>query len=113
VLSFSLAAVLGSSILGARTAGLVAEIVSWNVLVICVMLYLAQGGAILMYWYSRRAMPVFFRFFLNLLLVIVIFSPGINAVFLAVLALLGIAENWIPFRVPKTNGSSSTPGIGE
>ncbi|MDR1128283.1 MAG: hypothetical protein LBL20_03140 [Treponema sp.] len=117
VLSFSLAGVLVSRLLGAgpfaRTAVFFAELASWNILIICVMLYLAQGGAILAYWYSRRAMPPLFRFFLNLLLIIVIFSPGINVALLAVLALLGIAENWIPFRVSGTNGSPPTPGSGE
>jgi hypothetical protein len=117
VLSFSLAAVLAGSVLGrqpfAQTPALLLEIASWNTLVICVMLYLAQGGAILMHWYSRWIVPPFFRFILNFLFIIVIFSPGINAVFLAVLALLGIAENWVPFRVSGTNGSSSTPGNGE
>jgi hypothetical protein len=116
-LSFSLAGVLASLALGAgpfaRNAAFFAEIASWNVLVICVMLYLVQGGAILLYWYSRWVMPPFFRFFLNLLLIIVVFSPGLNVVLLAVLILLGIAENWIPLRVSGTNGSSSTPGVGE
>ncbi|MDR1353301.1 MAG: hypothetical protein LBK05_08465 [Treponema sp.] len=117
VLSFSLAGVLVFRLLGAglfaQTAAFLAELASWNILLICVMLYLAQGGAILAYWYSRRVMPPLFRFFLNLLLIIVIFSPGINMVLLAVLALLGIAENWIPFRVSGTNGSPPTPGSGE
>jgi hypothetical protein len=114
-LSFSLAALLVSRVAEpfARTAALFVEIASWNVLVICVMLYMAQGGAILLCWYSRRAMPPLFRFFLNFMLIIVIFSPGINAVFLAVLVLLGIAENWVPLRVPGRDGSSPTPGNGE
>jgi hypothetical protein len=117
VLSFSLAAVLAGRLLGerpvAQTAALFAEIVSWNILVICVMLYLAQGGAVLTYWYSRWVIPPFFRFLLNFLFIIVVFSPGINAVFLAALILLGIAENWLPLRVSGTNGSSPTPGSGE
>jgi uncharacterized membrane protein len=114
-LSFSLAALLISRLAEpfARTAALFVEIASWNVLVICVMLYTVQGGAILLYWYSRRAMPPLFRFFLNFMLIIVIFSPGINAVLLAALVLLGIAENWVPFRVSGTDGSSPTPGNGE
>ncbi|MDR2784452.1 MAG: hypothetical protein LBB83_00905 [Treponema sp.] len=117
VLSFSLAAVLAGRVWGersfAQTAALPVEIVSWNVLVICVMMYLVQGGAILVYWYSRWVIPPLFRFLLNFLFIIVIFSPGINVVFLAALILLGIAENWLPLRVSGTNGSSSTPGSGE
>jgi hypothetical protein len=115
VLSFSLAALLVSRAAKplAQTAALFVEIASWNVLAICVMLYLAQGIGIVTHWYSRRVMPPFFRFFLNFLLIIVIFSPGINAVLLAAVVLLGIAENWVPFRVSETNGSSPTPGNGE
>jgi hypothetical protein len=116
VLSFSLAAVLAGRLLGGRSfarAVLLVEIVSWNILVICVILYLAQGGAILTYWYSRWVIPPLFKFLLNFLFIIVIFSPGINAVFLAALILLGIAENWLPLRVSGTNGSSPTPGSGE
>jgi hypothetical protein len=117
VLSFSLAAILAGLLLqtlpSAPAAVQIVEIAAWNVLVICVMLYLVQGGGVLMYWYTRFLMPPLLRLLLNLALIIVIFSPGINAVFLAGLVLLGIAENWVPFRVPKTNGSSSTPGSGE
>jgi hypothetical protein len=87
------------------------EIAAWNVLVVCAMLYLAQGGGIAVYFLTRLALPPFMRLLVNILICILIFSPGINAVLLAGLILLGIAENWAPFRVPKTNGSSSTPGM--
>jgi hypothetical protein len=87
------------------------EIVAWNILVICGILYLAQGGGIVTYFLTHAAMPPLMRFFLNLLLIIMIFSPGINAVLLGALILLGIAENWVPFRAPKPQGPSSTPGM--
>jgi hypothetical protein len=45
------------------------------------------------------------------LVILLVFSPGINAAALGVLVLLGIAENWVPFRAPKPDGGSSTPGI--
>ncbi|MDR1419194.1 MAG: hypothetical protein LBI86_02350 [Treponema sp.] len=41
----------------------------------------------------------------------VILSPGINAFALALLALLGIAENWAPLRASGKSGSSPTPGM--
>ncbi|MDR1278219.1 MAG: YybS family protein [Treponema sp.] len=107
VLSLSLAVILGSRIFGIT----VLETVSWNVLIISVMLFLAQGGGIALYVLSRRAVPPMIRLFLNILLIVLIFSPGINALLLGVLVLLGIAENWVPFRAPKPDGSSSTPGI--
>jgi hypothetical protein len=87
------------------------EIAAWNVLVVCAMLYLAQGGGIAVYFLTRLALPPFMRLLVNVLICILVFSPGINAVLLAGLILLGIAENWGPFRVPKTNGPSSTPGM--
>ncbi|MDR1239517.1 MAG: YybS family protein [Treponema sp.] len=106
-LSFSLAAVLSF-----RIAGLSAvETLAWNILTLCVMLFLAQGGGIMLYILSRRAMSPLMRLFLNILIIMLIFSPGINAVALGVLVLLGIAENWVPFRAPKPDGSSSTPGM--
>jgi hypothetical protein len=107
VMSFSLAAVLG-----ARIGGLsIAENLAWNVLVMCAILFLAQGGGIVLYTLGRRAMPPMLRLVLNIAVIMLIFSPGINAVALGVLILLGIAENWAPFRASKPDGSSSTPGM--
>jgi hypothetical protein len=109
VLSFSLLAVLA----GMRFRISTLEIAGWNVLVICSILYLTQGGGIAIFFLTRVAISPMMRFFLNLMICVVILSPGINAVALGVLLLLGIAENWVPFRAPKTNGPSSTPGMGE
>lgn len=106
-LSFSLAAVL----LG-RLSGLgFLEIAGWNILILCGALYLAQGGGIALYLFARAPLPAGFRFLVNILVVVILFSPGINAAALGVLILLGIAENWVPFRVPKSDGPSSTPRV--
>jgi hypothetical protein len=105
-LSFSLAGVLGSRLLGLSAA----ETAAWNALIVCAMLFLAQGGGIVLYLIGRRAMPPVLRLFLGVLAAALVFSPGINAMALGVLILLGIAENWVPFRAPKSDGSSSTPG---
>lgn len=107
VLSFSLGLILVSRLLG--TGHL--ETIAWNILTLCGMLFLAQGGGIVLFMLSRRAIPPVMRFLLNLLILVLIFSPGINVFVLGVLVLLGIAENWVPFRVPKSDGPSSTPGI--
>jgi hypothetical protein len=107
VLSFSLLAVLGFRFLKLPFL----ETAAWNVLIICGMLFLAQGGGIVLFMLSRRMMPPLMRFLLNILVLFLIFSPGINALALGGLVLLGIAENWVPFRAPKTDGSSSTPGM--
>jgi hypothetical protein len=106
-LSFSLLAILLFRILNIT----VLETVAWNVLVICVMLFLAQGGGVALFMMSRRMLPPVMRFLLNVLIIVLFFSPGINALVLGALVLLGIAENWVPFRASKLDGSSSTPGM--
>jgi hypothetical protein len=109
VFSCSLLAALLGSVLKIT----VLEIAAWNILVLCGIMYLAQGGGILFYFLEETAMPPLFRFGLHVLVFIVIFSPGINAFALGALVLLGIAENWVPFRAPKSSGPSSTPGTRE
>ena len=108
--------VLSSSLLLvvlSRVARLVVpEIILWNILVLCIILYFAQGLGILQFFLSRPSVPVFLRFFLTVLLIILIFSPAVNAVLLIGIVLLGIAENWAPFRAPKPNGPPSTPEGG-
>lgn len=86
------------------------EIIAWNIFVICGMVYTAQGMGILMFFLNRpgaksRGLRVLF----NILFVIMIFRPNLMMYFLAVLSVLGILENWVPFRAPKTNKPSSTP----
>jgi len=72
------------------------EIAAWNVFSICVIIFMAQGTGILMYWLLKRTPG--FRFAAGVFFVIVLFSP-LAAVAIASLLLLGIAENWHPFRV--------------
>jgi len=97
-----------------RVARLVVpEIILWNILVLCIILYCAQGLGILQFFLSRPTVPVFLRFFLTVVLIILIFSPAVNAVLLIGIVILGIAENWAPFRAPKPNGPPSTPEGGD
>jgi uncharacterized protein YybS (DUF2232 family) len=107
VLSASLALVLLSRIFNIGSI----ETAAWNVLVICGIIYLVQGAGIVLFFFSRRGMPPASRFFLNVLVVIIVLSPGINAFVFGAVLLLGIAENWLPLRAVKTNGSSSTPMV--
>jgi hypothetical protein len=106
-LSFSLLAILAGMVLGFAPF----EIAGWNILVLCAILYLAQGGGVAVFLLTQAPIPPGIRFVLNLVILVVILSPGINAIFLGVLILLGIAENWVPFRASKTNGSPPTPGV--
>jgi hypothetical protein len=89
----------------------VLEIAAWNILTLCGILYLAQGGGIVLFFLARLAAPPLFRLGLQVLFFVLLFSPGINLFFLGALALLGIAENWLPLRAPQSDGSSSTPGM--
>jgi hypothetical protein len=107
ILSFSLLTVL----VGMKWKIVPLEIAAWNGLVICAMLYLVQGGGIAVYFLRQAGLPPFMRLLLNFLLILLLFSPGINTVLLGGLVLLGIVENWVSFRAPKINGPSSTPGM--
>jgi hypothetical protein len=84
------------------------EIAGWNILVLCAILYLAQGGGIVIFFLAR--LPPRMRLVLNLCVVALILSPGINAAFMGALILLGVIENWAPLRALKPNGPPPTPG---
>lgn len=84
------------------------EITAWNVSVICAIIFIAQGAGIVMDMLSRR--PFGFRTVAVMLVIFLLISPGINAIVLAVLLLLGIAENWLPLRAAKQE-KASTPGL--
>jgi hypothetical protein len=92
-----------------------AEILFLNILIICVILYLAQGLGIIQY-FMVRSVPPLQRFALNMMLFVLLFSPGLNAVVLGILLILGVAENWVSFRssplgeAPENKGPPSTPG---
>ena len=102
VLSCSLALILLSSQFKIE----ILEIIAWNVFVICAIIFLTQGAGILIFLLVRRS-PVF-RLVANVLIIIVILSPGINTLALAALILLGIIENWRPIR--RTVQCDTPPG---
>ncbi|MCL2214575.1 MAG: hypothetical protein FWC06_05120 [Treponema sp.] len=71
------------------------EILAWNVFIICAIIYLAQGAGILMYLLAQRSSA--FRLCSIILLIVLLFSP-LTIIIIAALLLLGIMENWRPFR---------------
>jgi len=71
------------------------EIIAWNVLVVCGIIYLVQGAGILMYFLAQKTPVV--RVSVNILLIIFVLSP-LGAFVVGALALLGIAENFRPIR---------------
>jgi hypothetical protein len=103
-LSLSLLAILGGLNFGIAPL----EIAGWNILVLCIILYLAQGGGIAVFFLTR--LPPGARFALNLGVLALLLSPGINVALMGALIILGVAENWAPFRASKSNGPPPTPG---
>ena len=92
VLSCSLALILLTSLFRIE----IIDIIAWNVFIICAAIFLAQGAGILVFLLARRSPN--FRLAANVLVIIVILSPGVNTLALAVLILLGIIETWRPIR---------------
>ena len=95
-------------ILLCRTASLeMVEVVAWNFLVMCAIMFFAQGGGIVLFNLARRPMSTIMRLLCGVLFVCVIFSPGVNVMAVGILVLLGIAENWLPLRIKK----QEAPGV--
>jgi len=94
VLSLSLPAVL----LARALALPVTEVAAWNLLVICVIAFVAQGGGVVLFNLALRPLPVVARVLLGVVFAVALLSPGVNIVVLGALMLLGIAENWLPLR---------------
>jgi hypothetical protein len=82
------------------------EIILWNVLTVCGILFLAQGAGILLYILEKRSNT--FKIAVNVLAVILIFSP-FRIIIPAALLLLGVTESWVAFRRPKQQDTVSTP----
>ena len=108
VFSFSLFLVVVTRITGIIPL----EIALWNVLVICAILYSAQGLGILQFFLARSSLP-FMRLLIGLLLVLILLSPLLNLMLLGGLILLGLIENWMPLRASKNNEPPSTPEAGD
>jgi hypothetical protein len=104
---WALSVTLGTILLFTRMGLKIPEIIAWNLLVICGIIYLAQGAGIVLFRLENR--PPLMRFVCVLLFFVIMFSPGINAAGLGFLILLGILENWLPLRKHQES-SASTPG---
>ena len=83
--------------------------ICWNVLILCVLMYLAQGFGIIRYFMTWRGFPGFMRFAIPALFIILLFNSYINMIMLAAIIVLGIVENWVSFRSFNLNGPPSTP----
>jgi len=105
VLIFTLIGVMSTKMIGNE----IFVAVVWNLLLLCVFLYVIQGMAIVAYNLSRPGVPVMLRPLVVFLAALIIFRPGINAAAAVALAIVGVAENWLPLRVPINNEPPSTP----
>jgi hypothetical protein len=85
------------------------EIAAWNVLVVCAILFFAQGSGIVLCYLARRPMSLIMRLFCIALFLGVVISPGLNLMAVVALLLLGIAENWLPLRAAKNKPDWPTP----
>ncbi|MDR1390700.1 MAG: YybS family protein [Treponema sp.] len=106
-LVYVLSCSLGMVVAGKLAAREWVEIAGWNILVLCGILYLAQGGGIVLFFLAK--LPPLPRIAVNIGLVLLLLTPPANAGALLVTALLGVAENWAPFRTPQQNGPPPTP----
>jgi hypothetical protein len=92
-------AALGSVVLGRMADLEIVEISGWNILVVSGILFCVQGGAIVFYYLLKTSL--FFRILANVGIIFLLFIPGAMMALLSLFLLLGIAENWVPFRTPK------------
>ncbi|MCL2229609.1 MAG: YybS family protein [Treponema sp.] len=74
------------------------EILAWNVFVVCIVIFIAQGFAVLSNFLERRGTG--FKIGITVLIIALLLSPIMLVVFGALL-ILGVLENWIPFRLKK------------
>ena len=101
------------AVMASRALFEIPEIILWNILIICGILYLAQGVGIVQFFLARPTVTPPLKLLFCVMLFVLILSPGINVILFGGVVLLGIAENWVPFRVSKSNGPPSTPEAGE
>jgi hypothetical protein len=87
----ALVAVLLSNLLNIE----ILEILAWNVLTVCIILFLAQGIGIVLFLLAKRS--AVFRLISGVAIILVIISP-INTIALIALLLLGVVEIWLPIR---------------
>ncbi|MCX7656776.1 MAG: DUF2232 domain-containing protein, partial [Treponemataceae bacterium] len=98
-------------VLGAFFQLSILQIVGSNGIVLGGFVYFVQGMGILVYLSSHPAFPGLLRSLGTALFLVCLFIPGFNVIPFGICIVLGIAETWVPLRVPYITGSSSTPGM--
>jgi uncharacterized protein YybS (DUF2232 family) len=67
------------------------KFIAWNVLIVLMAVYLLQGASILSFFFNKFRFPLWARVGVSLLIVL-------QQVFLAVLTLAGLFDQWVDFR---------------
>ncbi|MDR2901030.1 MAG: YybS family protein [Treponema sp.] len=107
VLSFSILAIL----ISLQFKLDIIQIIAWNIFVLCVIMYAAQGLGIVLFFLNKPNIPRGLRILFNLFFILMIFRFSVMIFFIAAVMILGILENWVPLRAPKTNKPPSTPEV--
>ncbi len=96
------AVVLGDLFLGISDRGLsVLAYAGWNVGLALLFLFGLQGMAIVMFLFEKYRLPRILWFLLVVGIVVLAASPGAGVFIVLIIPVLGIAENWIRFRIPR------------
>ncbi len=96
-------------LLGFVVSSEVLDTIAWNGALCSALLYAAQGLGVIDFNLARPQVPRGLRFPAVLLLFLVALRPGLNGILAAVIAILGLAENWLPLRAPISSEPPSTP----
>ena len=91
VFSGSLATVITASVFGIE----ILSIIAWNVFIICVIIFLAQGAGVLTHFLAGKSLV--FRLCSAVFFIFMLFSP-LTVIIMAAVLVLGIVEIWRPFR---------------
>ncbi|HYW82935.1 MAG: hypothetical protein ACHQ1F_06275 [Spirochaetia bacterium] len=75
---------------------------AWNVGLVMLFLYGLQGMAILRFLFEKHGVPRFLWLLLIAALAILAASPGAGLFVILAVPLLGVSENWIRLRVPRS-----------
>lgn len=97
VLLISWAGILADIFFGLKVAGYIV----WNIGLIALFLYGLQGIGILRHLLGRASLGRGMQTFFIVMIVFLLIVPGINALILLGIPILGVSEVWIHFRKPK------------
>ena len=97
------AVVLADLFLGLSGRGLsLLAYAGWNVGLVLLFLFGLQGMAIVMFLFEKYRLPRFLWLLFVVGIVVLAASPGAGVFVVLIIPVLGISENWIRLRVPRS-----------